>query len=31
LLKTVVEKASWKDGVLQAALFEPFEILRHSN
>jgi len=31
LLQTVVGKASWKDGTLQMALFEPFEILRHSN
>ena len=31
LLQTVVEKAAWKDGALQTALFEPFEILRHSN
>jgi integrase len=31
LLQTVVEKAAWKDGALQPALFEPFEILRHSN
>jgi site-specific DNA recombinase len=31
LLKTVVEKAAWKDGTLQTALFEPFKILRHSN
>jgi site-specific DNA recombinase len=31
LLQTVVEKAAWKDGKLQMALFEPFEILRHSN
>jgi site-specific DNA recombinase len=31
LLQTVVEKAAWKDGGLQTALFEPFEILRHSN
>ena len=31
LLQTVVEKAAWKDGTLQTALFEPFEILRHSN
>jgi site-specific DNA recombinase len=31
LLQTVLEKASWKDGRLQTALFEPFEILRHSN
>jgi hypothetical protein len=27
----VVKKAAWKDGSLQTALFEPFEILRHSN
>ena len=31
LLQTVMEKASWKDGGLETALFEPFEILRHSN
>src|ERR1051325_6979239 len=31
LLQMVVEKAAWKDGALQTALFEPFEILRHSN
>ena len=31
MLQTVVEKAAWKDGALQTALFEPFEILRHSN
>jgi site-specific DNA recombinase len=31
LLQTVVEKAAWKNGVLQAALFEPFDILRRSN
>jgi hypothetical protein len=31
LLQTVVEKAAWKDGALQTALFEPFEILRRSN
>ena len=31
LLQTVVEKAAWKGGTLQTALFEPFEILRHSN
>jgi DNA invertase Pin-like site-specific DNA recombinase len=31
LLQTVLEKAAWKDGALQTALFEPFEILRHSN
>jgi hypothetical protein len=27
----VVEKAAWKGGALETALFEPFEILRHSN
>jgi hypothetical protein len=31
LLQTLVEKAAWKDGALQTSLFEPFEILRHSN
>ena len=31
LIQTVVESATWKNGALQAALFEPFEILRHSN
>jgi site-specific DNA recombinase len=31
LLQSVVEKAAWKDGALQTNLFEPFEILRHSN
>ena len=31
LLETVIEKATWKDGQLQTALFEPFQILRHSN
>jgi hypothetical protein len=31
LLRSVVEKAAWKDGALQTNLFEPFEILRHSN
>jgi hypothetical protein len=31
LLGVVVEKAAWKDGELQTTLFEPFEILRHSN
>jgi site-specific DNA recombinase len=31
LLQTVVEKAGWKGGALQTALFEPFEILRRSN
>ena len=31
LLQVVVEKATWKDGELRTTLFEPFEILRHSN
>ena len=31
LLQTVVAKAAWKEGALHASLFEPFEILRHSN
>lgn len=31
LLQKVVATAVWKRGILQAALFEPFEILRHSN
>jgi site-specific DNA recombinase len=31
LLQVVVEKAAWQDGRLRTTLFEPFEILRHSN
>jgi DNA invertase Pin-like site-specific DNA recombinase len=31
LLRRVVEKAAWRHGALEIALFEPFEILRHSN
>ena len=31
LLRTVVEKDTWKDGALQTALFEPFQTLLHSN
>jgi hypothetical protein len=31
LLQVVIQKAAWKDGNLQTTLFEPFEILRHSN
>ena len=31
LLQVVVEKAAWQDGALRTNLFEPFEILRHSN
>ena len=30
-LGVVIEKATWQDGALRATLFEPFEILRHSN
>jgi site-specific DNA recombinase len=30
-LQMMVEKADWKDGTLRTTLFEPFEILRHSN
>ncbi len=31
LLQMVVENAAWQDGTLRTTLFEPFEILRHSN
>jgi hypothetical protein len=31
LLQVVAEKAAWQDGALRTTLFEPFEILRHSN
>ncbi|MGA7414548.1 MAG: recombinase family protein [Bryobacteraceae bacterium] len=31
LLQVVVEKAAWQDGALRTTLFEPFQILRHSN
>jgi hypothetical protein len=31
LLQVVLERAAWRDGALRATLFEPFEILRHSN
>ena len=31
LLQAVVEKAAWQDGELRTTLFEPFELLRHSN
>jgi hypothetical protein len=31
LLQAVVEKAAWQGGALRTTLFEPFEILRHSN
>jgi site-specific DNA recombinase len=30
-LQTVVEKAAWQDSALRTTLFEPFEVLRHSN
>jgi hypothetical protein len=31
LLQVLIERAAWKDGALHTKLFEPFEILRHSN
>jgi len=31
LLQVVIEKAAWQHGELRTTLFEPFEILRHSN
>jgi site-specific DNA recombinase len=31
LLQVVMENAAWQDGTLRTTLFEPFEILRHSN
>jgi DNA invertase Pin-like site-specific DNA recombinase len=31
LLQTLVKKAAWREGTLETTLFEPFEILRHSN
>jgi DNA invertase Pin-like site-specific DNA recombinase len=31
LLQVLIQGAAWKDRALQAKLFEPFEILRHSN
>lgn len=31
LIQVVVEKAMWQDGALRTSLFEPFEVLRHSN
>jgi DNA invertase Pin-like site-specific DNA recombinase len=31
LLQVIVEKSAWRDGTLRTNLFEPFEILRHSN
>ena len=31
LLQLMIESATWRDGALQTTLFEPFQILRHSN
>lgn len=31
LLQVVIQKASWQNAALRTTLFEPFEILRHSN
>jgi site-specific DNA recombinase len=31
LLQVLIQRAAWKDGALHTKLFEPFEILRHSN
>jgi len=31
LLRGLIKDATWQDGILRTALFEPFEILRHSN
>jgi len=31
LLREPIKKAAWQDGTLQTTLFEPFEMLRHSN
>jgi site-specific DNA recombinase len=31
LLQVLIQRAAWKEGALQTKLFEPFEILRHSN
>ncbi|MBI3679046.1 MAG: hypothetical protein HY235_01350 [Acidobacteria bacterium] len=31
LLQTLIEDAHWQDGTLRMTLFEPFQILRHSN
>jgi len=31
LLQVIIEKAAWQNGTLRTTLFEPFEILRHSN
>lgn len=31
LLQVMIEETTWRSGALQTTLFEPFEILRHSN
>jgi len=31
LVQVLIQRAAWKDGELHTKLFEPFEILRHSN
>jgi len=31
LINFLIDKAAWQNGMLQTTLFEPFEILRHSN
>jgi len=31
LFQPVVEKVAWQDKTLRTTLFEPFEMLRHSN
>lgn len=31
LLQTVIKDAAWQDGALRTTLFEPFDVLQHSN
>ena len=31
LLHVLIQRAAWQDGALETTLFEPFQILRHSN
>jgi hypothetical protein len=31
LLQTLIKDAAWKDRALRTTLFEPFDVLRHSN
>jgi hypothetical protein len=31
LLQLLIQNAAWQDGKLRTTLFEPFEMLRHSN